>query len=681
MTARQMRLYNGVAFWIERNGTDGQPVSSIPGPARRVEFASRAIQGVSGSQNGVILSGVALGGADVTDAAVAMIEVVPTHEIGGPGACLIEVNEAFGGELWPVLGGTKQRLGIGVIVADAGPGVRGFDAQPVEHRQYRRGLERRAVVAVQHWLGAHRGNPLGQRGAAHQVRGMVGVIGIVHLPAHDLAAVQIQNQIQVEPASHHLCRQVRHVPAPHLPRCGGDVRGRRSDRLGRLGAPTMGGLPVRLQHTAERGFAGQIDAFIGKHGHDACRWHGSKARLVGHGKQVRTLGIRQGMGRWRAHGLRPEIAVDEAISRLPALEGAQIDAGNLAGRLEPGAGGVRHINVSGQGLAIFEADHSPSPLLKIAATFFDRTSSAAVSARARSLRSSSRSSSLMRFLSCRVACGLARASSGSASAVVALRCHLSSSAGYTPCSRHQELLPASSRAAAVITASSLAPAVQVRPGAGLDCTSSRHRSNVCTVTPISFAAKTTLALSGGNKRATTLFLNASPYRAIVLPYRPQVQDYIEATTILTRGAGVLGGGVRRVGVAASGHADALAAGIVAVVGGALFGGADRFGGFKQVAFAVVAVLGDVAVLVGGLGDIAVAGFVLAAGDTAVRVDGLGDVVPLVACDGGVQAAGVNIKAIVRTQRSTNHGGMGAPWGGRVVGRCLGHRLFSSYFVL
>jgi len=54
---------------------------------------------------------------------------------------------------------------------------------------------------------------------------------------------------------------------------------------------------------------------------------------------------------------------------------------------------------------------------------------------------------------------------------------------------------------------------------------------------------------------------------------------------------------------------------------------------------------------------------------------------LVARDGGVQAAGVNIKAIVRTQRSTNHGGMGAPWGVRVVGRCLGHRLFSSYFVL
>jgi hypothetical protein len=43
------------------------------------------------------------------------------------------------------------------------------------------------------------------------------------------------------------------------------------------------------------------------------------------------------------------------------------------------------------------------------------------------------------------------------------------------------------------------------------------------------------ALSGGNNRATALLLNASPYRAIVHPYRPKVSDHIGATTILTQG--------------------------------------------------------------------------------------------------------------------------------------------------
>ena len=52
--------------------------------------------------------------------------------------------------------------------------------------------------------------------------------------------------------------------------------------------------------------------------------------------------------------------------------------------------------------------------------FFDSTSKAVVSASARSVRNRSRSSSLMRFLSCLVARGLARTSSGSASATVAL---------------------------------------------------------------------------------------------------------------------------------------------------------------------------------------------------------------------------------------------------------------------
>ncbi len=162
----------------------------------------------------------------------------------------------------------------------------------------------------------------------------------------------------------------------------------------------------------------------------------------------------------------------------------------------------------------------PLPLLKIAWTFFDSTSSAAVSARARSLRSNSRSSSLMRLRSCRVACGLARASSGSASAAVQLARHWSSSAGNTPCPRHQALLAASFIAAVVTTASSRAPAVQARSRAGLDCASARQRSSVATTTPTSRATCSNPALSGGSNRATARSLNACPYRATSVPLTP-----------------------------------------------------------------------------------------------------------------------------------------------------------------
>ena len=66
-------------------------------------------------QDGVIVAGVPLSGRDVANAAVAMIDVVPVHEAGCPGARRVEVGKAFGRKLRPVLGGAEQRLGIGVV--------------------------------------------------------------------------------------------------------------------------------------------------------------------------------------------------------------------------------------------------------------------------------------------------------------------------------------------------------------------------------------------------------------------------------------------------------------------------------------------------------------------------------------------------------------------------------------
>jgi hypothetical protein len=86
------------------------------------------------------------------------------------------------------LGGTEPRLRTGVVIAHARPRVRRLDAQPVEHRQHGYGLQRGAVVAMQHRLGVERGDALGQRRATHQMRGVIGVVRVVRLPAHDLAA-------------------------------------------------------------------------------------------------------------------------------------------------------------------------------------------------------------------------------------------------------------------------------------------------------------------------------------------------------------------------------------------------------------------------------------------------------------------------------------------------------------
>ncbi len=74
----------------------------------------------------------------------------------------------------------------------------------MQHGEHRRRLQDGTVVAVQDGLvAAQGGNAFSQRRAPHQVRGVIGIIGVVHFPADDLAAVQIQDQVQVEPAPQH----------------------------------------------------------------------------------------------------------------------------------------------------------------------------------------------------------------------------------------------------------------------------------------------------------------------------------------------------------------------------------------------------------------------------------------------------------------------------------------------
>jgi hypothetical protein len=155
--------------------------------------------------------------------------------------------------------------------------------------------------------------------------------------------------------------------------------------------------------------------------------------------------------------------------------------------------------------------------------FFLSTSKAAVSASALSLRCSSRSSSFTRRRSCRAS--IALAARGSPRPAMASRFQASSSAGKSPCSRHQALRAASSIAAVVITASSRAAGVQrwlLASSPGAANAWARHRSSVPTLTPTSRETTSMAALSGGSSRATIRSLNACPYRATSCHLRPLV---------------------------------------------------------------------------------------------------------------------------------------------------------------
>ena len=199
---------HGVAsLRVEGDGCDRRPVAGWSAPAPRVALARPLIQGVARGEHGPVLAGVALSRRDVADAAVAVLVVVPVHEPPRPASRRVEVCKPLGRELGPVFGGAEQRLGKRVVVADPRPRVRRRDAEPGEHGQHGGALQAGAVVAVQHGTRRHGVHALGQGGALGQVRRVLGAVGLVHLEADDLAAVEIQDQVEVEPAALDLRRQ------------------------------------------------------------------------------------------------------------------------------------------------------------------------------------------------------------------------------------------------------------------------------------------------------------------------------------------------------------------------------------------------------------------------------------------------------------------------------------------
>ena len=74
-----------------------------------------------------VVTGMALRRGHVFDAAVPVDVIVPFNKACRPIPRRIEFREAFDREFRPVFGGAEQRLGIGIIVADARPGIRRFD--------------------------------------------------------------------------------------------------------------------------------------------------------------------------------------------------------------------------------------------------------------------------------------------------------------------------------------------------------------------------------------------------------------------------------------------------------------------------------------------------------------------------------------------------------------------------
>jgi len=124
-----MRLYDGVAFRVERDRADRIPVASSTRPASRVLLPGPKVHRMASGENRPIFAGVALCRRDIADAAMAVRVVVPMHETRRPGARLVKIGKALGGKLRAILGIAEQGLDEGVVVRDTRAGIRRLDAE------------------------------------------------------------------------------------------------------------------------------------------------------------------------------------------------------------------------------------------------------------------------------------------------------------------------------------------------------------------------------------------------------------------------------------------------------------------------------------------------------------------------------------------------------------------------
>ena len=143
------------------------------------------------------------------DGAVAMLVVVPVRQLRDPAPCGQQVFKRFDRQLRAVLQGSERRFDIGFVIAYGRPASRVRDSQALHGGEHGFVLHRRAIVRMDRQLAWS--DALARADVAQQLAGQLGTLAVKHLPAHDLAAEQILEQVQVEVLAAHLGGQIGDV--------------------------------------------------------------------------------------------------------------------------------------------------------------------------------------------------------------------------------------------------------------------------------------------------------------------------------------------------------------------------------------------------------------------------------------------------------------------------------------
>ena len=378
--------------WVEGFGANGLPIAGfLLDPALRLLGAFGLVEMLSSGEEEDVLAVVFLLRGDKPQGAVAMLLVVPRDELVGPLSGFPELSEAFWRQGGMVFAGAEEGFGVGVVVADAGPRVGRSDAQLIHQRQDGSCLEGAAVVAVQDYGRLFGSDFFGQTGPAQKGLGVLGVLLLPDLSGNDLAAKEVEDDVEFEKASGEGRGQPGDVPAPDLVGSRSGVCGLGRGRLGGSGAATVVLLIGLPQETVKTRFGGDVLPVVGEFDDDLGGGLGGVRRQVALPQDFSAFGNAQGVG-WR-RPRRPGSAVGGIGA--PAFKRARAQAEDFGAFALAGSGLHGFVDKK-QDFSAIRGTGQASSSPQIASAFFRSTKRAAVSARAFSLRRNSFSSSRMR---------------------------------------------------------------------------------------------------------------------------------------------------------------------------------------------------------------------------------------------------------------------------------------------
>ena len=227
-------------------------------------------------------------GGQQAEGRVVVFGVVPGGKALAEGAGVLDRAEAVG-ELGTVLEGFELAFGEGVVVGDARAAVALGDAEVGQEKGQ--------------GLGLHRGSPIGLQGELSGLDALFGgrlldqalgqgrAFARGHHPADDVAAEDVENDVEVEVGPLGRPEQFGDVPRPDLVGAGGQELGFRVTGMAQLVAP-LAHLAVGFEDAVHGAHRAEVDALVEERGVDLARGFVDETGAVERVEDRLTLGGR-----------------------------------------------------------------------------------------------------------------------------------------------------------------------------------------------------------------------------------------------------------------------------------------------------------------------------------------------------------------------------------------------------